>query len=184
MARRSGSVPPGIARKSERLKQGLTARKKLLEKALEQNWGIDEVNHAGIPSEPSQKRIIEWHDPDKGIYRLSLNTAKRHATIFGDITSLLKTLQDRISTKPKRSQAGASGPSDVIRRLREEKKDQKRVISELTSSLVELRSLTLMLLREFDDESRLTSFQRERLHELRNSLYVEITPQNGSLDDR
>lgn len=176
MASENGAVPPGVAKKSERLRQGLIARQQLLESALEENWDLDEIRQAGIPPAPSQRNITEWHDPDRGIYRLSLNTAKKHETIFDDITSLLKCLHDRLAKKRAPQNERSTKSSETITALRREIANQKLTISALTSSLVELRALTLMALRELDDDSRLTSFQRQRLHELRRNLHIEREP--------
>lgn len=183
MASRKGCVPKGIAEKSERLKQGLIARRKLLELAIKENWSVVEAHEAGIPTNSAQREITDWHDPGRGIYRLSLNTAKKHASIFSEVISLLKFLQENILSEPRPRKKRASQSADRIRALEENIKNKAQTISALTSSLVEIRSLTLMLLRELEDESRLTPFQRARLHDIRKALQVELKAPNGTGHD-
>jgi hypothetical protein len=180
MVKRKGQIPPGIARKSERLKQGLVARRELLELAISENWGVSEAQSAGIPSACSQKRICEWEDTGRGIYRMSLNTAKKYAGLFADITELLKVFLNNTTGNVEPRKARPAGSPNEIRALKEKLEAQKLRTSELASSLIELRSLTLMLLREFEDESRLTPFQRERLHEIRRALDAHIASKTGS----
>jgi hypothetical protein len=170
MGNSPGITPKGIAEKSRRLREGLEARRDLLSRALQEGWDSDDLDRAGIPTKASQTNLVCWHDPDRGIFRLALNTAKKHSDLFKEIRDLLDLVITQARSTRSKSSTQVADRSETIASLKRTVRAHKETISNLSGSLVDLRALTLMLLREFDDDSRLTPFQKERLQSIRAQL--------------
>lgn len=163
MNRRKGITPPGVQAKSKRLRDGLLIRERTLRQYIKRFEDEEGLASTTFIPRATKKSLREWHEPEKGIYRVSVNTFNKDNPLAERLLSLTDQLHRKIEAHTE-TKTKSTNDKDLKRTDWKRKYQQEKARTQtLTDDLMTLRGAYIDLLHELDSSDRQSKSLREAI---------------------
>lgn len=119
----------------------------------------------GFIAHQSNQKMVDWHNPDLKVTKISLNAAKKQESLWKELVNLRRSLKER--TKDQAIQQAPFRQEEASRESRSKIRDRNRQLTlevkSLTNELVTLRVAYLELINRLEERDIKDSVLREAI---------------------